>query len=785
MCIVRGDNYMLWISKIKKRKFQMMLIGLIVMISSFMLSSSIGIVTSVTAPMDTLIKKTKAPILFMTEDKYDGIQNDMSSAKKTLEADKRVIKVNIIKDVIKAGGKIKYGTKEMDIPTAYFMSYKNGDFGEPKFIKGGTKLKKGECYINSILAETYNISLNDCIVVENPQKNINLKVKGIYADPYNVSMTFGIDKFYINNEQIKEIYGVNQEMLTVFSKDYNSAEYVIKQYKKRSTKQLSLKIQNLDTAKLSAEISQQMVGSFIAAFALIILLVSAIVIRSSIFDSIVKEYKNIGVYKSLGYSSRSIINIYLKAYSAVVLIAAVIGSVFSKYLIMYTLSNSFNVYGVKAETSDIKPMMLTVIFVMLLMLTSIYGIIRKTKEISPVEALTLGVPLNKKRGASLKFMEDKFFPCAQALRKIINYKKLTVILFLILFVCSYLVSFSITIYISLSTISDKSSFWFGFDNAKYRISVNDVSREKKVYKWIKNNKKVKGSVEGNLEYPAVLSNDEIEDDGSILLTSYKQFDKNGIKENVLEGRNPKYDNEIAVSKKLLEKTHKSLGDYIDIYIKGQKKTLLITGCYQSMMHLGMIARVLESTIQSSDKEYFITNISFNLINPHDYKNVKNDAENRFDKAILINKSNNYFKDNLKGISNSSKAAIAPFTLLLIIIGAINVFSIIMLMNINNKREFCIYKSIGYSTIDLIKTNCVYVTILGSFAAILELPVFYFSYPIIMDMIFSMFGIYKYPIDIRFKLLVFGLLFSMATYLASTLISSLSIRKFKVQELNED
>lgn len=212
----------MWISKIKKRKFQMLLIGMVVMISSFMLSSAIGIITSVNEPMNKLIKETKAPLLFMTVDKNETVDKDFLEAKKVFQKDSRVSEVKIIGNVVMASGKIKAGDKYMGTAVNYFLNYKKGDFGLPKFIKGGGNLERGECFINSIIAETYKLSTGDYITVENPRGDIKLKIKGIYSDPYSVSIGMGIYRYYVNDEQLKEIVGADREILTVYSKTETS-----------------------------------------------------------------------------------------------------------------------------------------------------------------------------------------------------------------------------------------------------------------------------------------------------------------------------------------------------------------------------------------------------------------------------------------------------------------------------------------------------------------------------------------------------------------------------------
>lgn len=777
----------MWIKKIKKRKIQMLLIGIIALISSFMLAASIGIIINISEPMNKLIEDTKPPVIYYTANKDADWDKEINQVKKDFLKDKRVSEVKVIDNVIQSNAKIKGNGKYFDLSYQYFLPYKPQVFGKSKFLQGGGKLNYGECFISSGISETYKISINDSIIVENPGGNIKLKVKGIYANPYSVNISMGGFMFYLNDKQCKEMSGFKKELITVYSNSNESPNDMESNYEKNSNKQVFNNILNLDLAKMSAEMGGQILGGIIACFAAIILVVSAIVIKASIFDSIIKEYKTIGVYKALGYSSRTIINIYFKAYSAVIIASAIVGSFFSKFLIGYILRNSFKAYGSAVNGNYIVPAIVTIIIVALIMLSSVYSVIRKTKNIPPVEALTLGSPVNSKKGKSFSFMENNFSPLFQGMRKIFCYKKFTLILLIVLFICSYIVTFSITLYNNFLGLESNSTFWFGLDDANYKIAITGKEKESDILNWMKNNNHVKNFVKGTISYwPAVVDRNDMKNkDGGLLLNVYSKFDGNGIKEKVLEGRNPKYDNEVAVTKKLLGSTDKSIGDYIDIYINGRKKSLLITGTYQSMLKSGMNARVKESTVMSVDKNYVSSNIYFNLKSDNDFKTFKNQIKKQFGNSIDVFPSNDFYKDMLEEVIGQQINGMVPFIGIVIAIGAVNVFSIITLMNLNSRKEFCIYKSLGYNTFDLIVTNMYYVMILGIAAVILCIPVFKMSISKIVNGIFGGLGIYDLPIDVKPAWLLIGLSVSIAIYMISTWISSFSIRKFEVNELNEE
>ncbi|WP_234117531.1 ABC transporter permease [Clostridium hydrogenum] len=775
----------MWLNKIKNKKLQMFLIGLVVLVSSLMLTAALGIIISVDKPMSELIKDTNAPTLYAIVPGVNDLDRQALNAKKVFEKNAEVKKVAIAERVKVIRSKIMDNNKEIKLSTKFFMTYKDGEFGSLKFLKGGSSLQDGQCFITSIIAQTYKLSLGDYITIENPDSKTKLKITGIYSDAYSVSSFMDVDRFYVSKNQLQSIYGIPVKLVTVYARDGGSCDNIVKYYRKNTNIQIPISLVDINRAKISAEIMNEIIGAFVCAFAIIILLVSAVVIRASILDSIAKEYKTIGVYKAIGYSANTIMNIYMKAYSFIVIIFAVIGSFLASFFINAMLSSNFKVYGEKFNTFEVVPIIVTLAFVIILMLSSIYGVIKRTKNISPVEVFRIGMPVNNKKGTTLKIIETKFTPISQALRKIFYYKKLSIILFLVLFVCSYVVAFSVINYSDLSKLSEKTSFWFGLDNAQYRIRIKNTKKTPDILEWIKKNDKIKNYVDGTFQYAKiVISKDELDGEGSLISEVYDTYD-NAIKEEVVEGRNPKNENEIAVSKKVMEKTHKKLGDYIKVYISGEEKNLLIVGDYQSMMYMGMNVRVLKSTVKSADKSYVSDAISFNLKNSKDYDSFKKILKNRFGSAIDVEKSIESFSSMLSGSLVPMKAALTPFMIMIVVVGAINVFSIILLMNINSRREFCVYKAIGYSTPDLIKGNLFYVLILAVIASIICIPVFSITFCKIMNLIMSTFGIYNYPADIKPELLAVGLIASIFVYVLCTLISSLSIGKVRVQELNEE
>ena len=140
----------MWLNKIKNKKLQMFLIGLVVLVSSLMLTAALGIIISVDKPMSELIKETNAPTLYAIITGVNDLDNQALNTKKVFEKNADVKKVIIAENVKNVKSKIMENNKEIKLSTKFFMTYKDGEFGKLKFLKGGGSLKDDQCFITAI-----------------------------------------------------------------------------------------------------------------------------------------------------------------------------------------------------------------------------------------------------------------------------------------------------------------------------------------------------------------------------------------------------------------------------------------------------------------------------------------------------------------------------------------------------------------------------------------------------------------------------------------------------------
>lgn len=775
----------MWVQKIRNRKLQMFLIGLIVAVSSFMLSSAIGIFQNTKSPMDDLVKKTEAPLACLTLSQSVETKQEYENIKEFFEKNNKVKKIKTIENVAYNIGDFKANGKDVETYNN-FLQYEDGDFGHISFLRGGEKLKGGECYVSSSLAETYKLSIGDYITTNGSKGKKEFYIKDIFTEPYTAPFSISIQRIYINESDLESIDSIKMYMINVFGKEGVSVKEILDDYRDNYDNKFPVSILGLDLCKLAAETSAKVIGGFIGVFALIILLVSTVVIRASVYDSLVKEYKTIGVYKSFGLGNIKIMGIYIKAYLVVVFIALIIGVASSKEFIKFVLVRSFKGYDYNGNISMVLPLLITALFIISIILGCIFAVIYKTKKIYPVEALTKYMPSNERAISCITKLENNFSPWALALRRCINYKKLTALLLVVLFICSYGMLFASTCYNTVSKTSGMGSFWAGVDDGDLKVVIKNKDKLVEIENFINNNPKTNSYIRCTPVYNGVeiAKKDRIYKDKNLLTCVSNDFN-NGLKFQNIEGRNPRNEDEVCVNKLILEKSKKSIGDYIALCIDGEESNFLIVGSHQSVMGVGFNIRLLESAVKKYSKTYVVDNISVKVKDKSKVQELKNEINKNFEGWVDIKEDKDVFKETMNSIMEPQKTALGPFILLVVIIGAINVFSVITLININNKRSFAIYKVLGFGTRHLIISNQIYILVLSIIASVLSIPIFTLTFTKIMNAGMKFMGIYNYPADYKWSIIIATLIGSILIYSLSSVISSLSIRKVNVTEINEE
>lgn len=726
----------MWFKKIRKRKIQSLFIILIVALCSMLMTSSLIIMTSFNDPYKNLVNECNSPglklYLYHDEKEYaQNIKNKFEQLDKVRNVE--ITKYYYIRDGIKVGADLKEGFYDL-------IEYNEKLHKNLRMINGDFNIEylgEKECVIPNTFANEYGISVGDKIKIG---ESLSYAVKGIYADPYNMSVAFDLE-FIVTN--IPKDMG-SRYYLSVFSEGNITGNDLIDYYREANNKILEGRGITLESRINDNQLTEKILGGILFAGSILILFVSGIMIQYMIKNMLISEKESIGIYKTIGYSNHLITSIYLKFYLFLVTLGSVIGALSSKFISDSFTKETLKNLGVTTSKGILKAGFLCVFIVIFFVFIQVYLILRNLKNIKPLEvfskevSIQMNIKKNKKRSMG-------FSPVNMAFRMMFRSKKNTILIVITCIVSIYCVNFASTAFSMIDAMQENNYYWIGFDKhdvSLESLGLNDFEENLEEIKAIPGVKKViptTTDVSVSLEWEKGL--------GDTIMSSmiYETYDNLDMP--ILEGRNPRYSNEIAIGNSVANQLNKHVGDYISIYFNGnQKINLLISGTFQSYYDMGKSCRLLGETLRENDIFFQYSEASLYLKDNSQVEGfISKYSDNYSNKIKFIDRKLKYVTI-MDMICTPQKKAIMPFMVMVLLLGALNIIAIVYLKNKDLSKINSIYKAIGYSSNHLLKANIIYILTIAIISTMIVLPVFIAVFPKTMVLSLSFFGFKEYRVD---------------------------------------
>jgi putative ABC transport system permease protein len=333
-------------------------------------------------------------------------------------------------------------------------------------------------------------------------------------------------------------------------------------------------------------------------------------------------------------------------------------------------------------------------------------------------------------------------------------------------------------------MKDNNDYWLGVDKCEVMIGVTDQEQYNKVQSIIKNDDRIKYYLSSNLDSTVTMRWKKGMPSTDMQGFVYDDFTLADIP--ITKGRNPKAGNEIALSSKIAREKKKEIGDYIEVYLEGEKKlNLLITGIFQTYNELGDACRMTTAIYTDNNFEVNYNNFSIYLKDNENIDSFIKDIKKKAGSSGNVIPRTEAFSSIMNYIVAPQKKAILPVCLVVLIIAGINIFCIVLLKNASSEKINGIYKSIGYSTGHLILSNLYYVGIIAVVSVAVALPLTMVLYPGIMKTSLGMFGFIEYPVDYNLWHIAWTNITVLFIFVISTLLSSRSLKRVSVRDLIQE
>jgi ABC-type transport system, involved in lipoprotein release, permease component len=392
-------------------------------------------------------------------------------------------------------------------------------------------------------------------------------------------------------------------------------------------------------------------------------------------------------------------------------------------------------------------------YAVLIVIVTVAAYITSTKAayIKPAEAIRYGAPSKDFRKKALLNVSDlKLFSVeiVLAIKQLLSSKRQSLFMLFAMITTIFVVIFMININNALIHLSDNAAFW-GNDNSEILISrlieKNGLSNEQLV-KDLKQDKNIKDIVPWYY-----LDNNIIKKDAASVSQKITGFiydgDMNSIGLLNIKGKNPIANNEVSLAINTSRINKKDVGDYIDIFINGKKKTFLVTGVYQTLNNNAEGFRAQMAAVKDLSEDFQLALYCINLKPKVSQEYFMKYIKNRYADKIDVKKTSEVVNNLSGAIGNGMTIPIYFIALTFAVVSFITIFNTILINIYEEKKNYGIFKSLGISSFQIRRAIVYRVMFLLVISLIIGVPLGIMLPPKIVGILLSSSGMLEIPITI--------------------------------------
>ncbi len=526
-----------------------------------------------------------------------------------------------------------------------------------------------------------------------------------------------------------------------------------------------LSINDHVTAKQTRFMISNLLIAIFIALAFIIFLINIFLSNFRILNNIENEMTNMGVLKAIGYTSLNIITSEIVPYTLVGILSTISGAIIS-YTALPLVSNFLATQSGFSftPTFDLYAMFMTTFVTTVLTVICTYFCAKKIRILEPIDAI---------RGITCNSSYKNHFPLASSkvsvkfalvLKQIASSTGQNILLFILSFGIMILLSFAGTLLYNINIKPDNFMNTISEESPSVIFTATDSGGLHQLKTSLQNDNRV-NSV---LEYATVPVSYV---DGSMICFVCEDFSlvTNDI---CYEGRNPTGNDEIAIGNALADQYN--IGSTIEIKNGSNYCNYTITGFIQSINNNGIICELTKNGYEKISED--IPN-SLNVYLTGEPANVFiAECETEFSELLAASVNYEQLAENGRKIYSRvvSAVCIAVFLISVLVILLV-MYIIINSMITLRRREFGIYKAIGWANRQLVFQS------IFSFVPIIAISAFFSALvglsliPAINNVIWEMLGAMKNHFEVS---LCFLLAFALILISISFIISLILARPIK-------
>ena len=438
-----------------------------------------------------------------------------------------------------------------------------------------------------------------------------------------------------------------------------------------------------------------MLSVMMISFTLVIAVVSLLVIRFRIKNSIEEDMPKIGSLQSIGYTSRQIRTSFVLQYGSIVLASALV-SVLPAYLLMPLVSRVFAAQSGLFWQAGFTPVLnlITVLGLTLIVLLVAQVSARGIRKISPVLALRGGVSTHSFKRNRLP-LEKSRLPInpALALKSLLQGMRQSLMMFFVLLAVAFTAVVALVIFynasINLSAFEQVPGIERGNAAIVFQPPIDDVHA---LREEVLPHPDVRDAQ--FLDTTQIIVSDTFV--GAIVMDDYNRR----VTRNVYRGIFPRYDNEIAIAGLLASQLGVEVGD--EVFLGRDELPFLVTGLTQGMEAGGPLTVYLTIDGARSIDPDFIQNVLMIYLYPGvDAAVFTAEMEEHFgERAMFVADGDAQFAEGVSGFASIMSLVGIVILLVSAFVVLLVLYFVIGSTIVRRHRDLGIQKAIGFTTWNL-------------------------------------------------------------------------------------
>ncbi|HDX9630189.1 TPA: FtsX-like permease family protein [Bacillus cereus] len=682
-----------------QNKMIITILFMFIMLSSLLMASASSNVINLLNSMDRLFKVSNAPhFVQMHAGEINQQSIDLFVAKTPF------VKKQQTAEMIQIGGSNIFIKKKSEAEHNSVMDI--------SFVKQNSKfdlllnlnnevvdVRKGEIGVPIYYMQKYNLRIGDKIWVVKNNNELELTISSFVRDVQMNPSIVSSKRFVISDEDFERIkgnFGESEYLIEFQLTDVNKINEFEHLYESSNLPQKGPSI-TYSLFKTLNSLTDGIIAAVLIIISALLMLIAILCIRFTIMTSMEEDYREIGVMKAIGITSKEIQKLYVTKYVVIAASGCICGYILSLFVTKIFTSNISLYMGI-AETSilhfSVPLIVTTLLFLAVILFCRI--ILRNFRRITAIDALRSRDNLGKRKvKSSFSLSQTKitnvniFIGIQDVVKRFKLYRVLSIVLIIAVFMIVVPVNFLYTIQ------SPKFVNYMGTGKSDIRIDLQQTENIEKRFKDV-------------ISY--LRNDDEVEKYAAFVTSTFKMVNADGTHENLnvevgdftqfpvdyMQGMAPKNENEIAFSYMNANELKKNVGDEIVLFVEGKERVLTISGIYQDVTNGGKTAKA-SFPYNSENILWYVVNVDIKpTVNLQE--KVK-EYKHNFSSAKITD-TDDYLTQTLGETIKQLRFVTQVAILIAILISVLITAMFFKMLLAKDSSQILIMKSIGFSYKDI-------------------------------------------------------------------------------------